>query len=118
MCYITMKMNISSLAGMAELADAAGSKSAEVHPSWGFDSPSRHQLCNLLKAPFAVPSLHGTTFLQDYPQLNEADSGLYRQTNWMRRLLFRYPGEIPTDKKLCHCRMMGVFHGHSAGLES
>ncbi len=32
-----------SLAGMAELADAAGSKSAEVHPSWGFDSPSRHQ---------------------------------------------------------------------------
>src|SRR5260370_19943501 len=32
-----------SLAGMAELADAADSKSAEVHPSWGFNSPSRHQ---------------------------------------------------------------------------
>jgi hypothetical protein len=31
-------------AGMAELADAADSKSAEVHPSWGFNSPSRHQL--------------------------------------------------------------------------
>src|SRR5579884_2528305 len=31
-----------SLAGMAELADAADSKSAEVHPSWGFDPPSRH----------------------------------------------------------------------------
>src|SRR5215813_12476557 len=30
-------------AGMAELADAADSKSAEVHPSWGFNSPSRHQ---------------------------------------------------------------------------
>ncbi len=30
-------------AGMAELADAADSKSAEGHPSWGFDSPSRHQ---------------------------------------------------------------------------
>jgi hypothetical protein len=30
------------LAGMAELADAADSKSAEVHPSWGFNSPSRH----------------------------------------------------------------------------
>ena len=30
-------------AGMAELADAADSKSAEVHPSWGFDPPSRHQ---------------------------------------------------------------------------
>ena len=29
---------------MAELADAADSKSAEVHPSWGFNSPSRHQL--------------------------------------------------------------------------
>ena len=29
-------------AGMAELADAADSKSAEVHPSWGFDPPSRH----------------------------------------------------------------------------
>ena len=28
---------------MAELADAADSKSAEVHPSWGFNSPSRHQ---------------------------------------------------------------------------
>ena len=28
---------------MAELADAADSKSAEVHPSWGFDPPSRHQ---------------------------------------------------------------------------
>ena len=27
---------------MAELADAADSKSAEVHPSWGFDPPSRH----------------------------------------------------------------------------
>ena len=31
-------------AGMAELADAADSKSAEVHPSWGFDPPSRHQI--------------------------------------------------------------------------
>src|SRR6185312_12327467 len=31
-------------AGMAELADAADSKSAEVHPSWGFDPPSRHHL--------------------------------------------------------------------------
>ena len=29
---------------MAELADAADSKSAEVHPSWGFDPPSRHHL--------------------------------------------------------------------------
>src|SRR5215831_6348967 len=29
---------------MAELADAADSKSAEVHPSWGFNSPSRHHL--------------------------------------------------------------------------
>jgi hypothetical protein len=28
---------------MAKLADAADSKSAEVHPSWGFNSPSRHQ---------------------------------------------------------------------------
>jgi hypothetical protein len=28
---------------MAELADAADSKSAEVYPSWGFDPPSRHQ---------------------------------------------------------------------------
>ena len=33
-----------SCAGMAELADAADSKSAEVHPSWGFNSPSRHQI--------------------------------------------------------------------------
>src|SRR5262250_1949425 len=35
---------IESRAGMAELADAADSKSAEVHPSWGFNSPSRHHL--------------------------------------------------------------------------
>ncbi len=35
------------LAGMAELADAADSKSAEVHPSWGFDPPSRHQFLRL-----------------------------------------------------------------------
>ena len=32
---------------MAELADAADSKSAEVHPSWGFNSPSRHQLTSV-----------------------------------------------------------------------
>jgi hypothetical protein len=37
------------LAGMAELADAADSKSAEVHPSWGFNSPSRHQLSILCR---------------------------------------------------------------------
>src|SRR5271166_6054292 len=35
---------LSPNAGMAELADAADSKSAEVHPSWGFDPPSRHQV--------------------------------------------------------------------------
>src|SRR5450759_1755451 len=29
---------------MAELADAADSKSAGAKASWGFDSPSRHQL--------------------------------------------------------------------------
>ena len=29
-------------AGMAELADAADSKSADLHWSWGFNSPSRH----------------------------------------------------------------------------
>src|SRR5437899_2649189 len=41
---------------MAELADAADSKSAEVHPSWGFNSPSRHHRlfhhkfkCNVLR---------------------------------------------------------------------
>lgn len=34
---------------MAELADAADSKSAEVHPSWGFDPPSRHQRINDLQ---------------------------------------------------------------------
>src|SRR5262245_43378540 len=33
---------------MAELADAADSKSAEVHPSWGFNSPSRHHQTNPL----------------------------------------------------------------------
>src|SRR5690348_1285445 len=37
-----------SHAGMAELADAADSKSAEVHPSWGFDPPSRHQAFRLV----------------------------------------------------------------------
>ena len=49
-------------AGMAELADAADSKSAEVHPSWGFDSPSRHQPPNnqsltlgLLERPGRAP---------------------------------------------------------------
>ena len=31
-------------AGMAELADAADSKSADSEESWGFNSPSRHQL--------------------------------------------------------------------------
>ena len=29
---------------MAELADAADSKSADLHWSWGFNSPSRHHL--------------------------------------------------------------------------
>ena len=58
---------------MAELADAAGSKSAEVHPSWGFDSPSRHQLCNPVESAFRGVIIACTTFLQDYPQLNEAD---------------------------------------------
>ena len=33
---------------MAELADAADSKSAEVHPSWGFDPPSRHHILLLI----------------------------------------------------------------------
>ena len=33
---------------MAELADAADSKSAEVYPSWGFDPPSRHQPNSLM----------------------------------------------------------------------
>ena len=41
-------------AGMAELADAADSKSAEVHPSWGFDPPSRHHLT------LAVPTIYWT----------------------------------------------------------
>src|SRR5215831_18225805 len=38
------RRDLVSQAGMAELADAADSKSAEVHPSWGFNSPSRHHL--------------------------------------------------------------------------
>src|SRR5437016_13660060 len=87
MCYITMKMNISSLGGMAELADAAGSKSAEVHPSWGFDSPSR--------LAFIVRPI--------------GCGGCYFDIQEKSR---------QSDKKLCHCCMMGVFHGHSAGLES
>src|SRR5215467_5436259 len=43
-CAILKKhrQNLLEGAGMAELADAADSKSAEVHPSWGFDPPSRH----------------------------------------------------------------------------
>ena len=45
---------------MAESADAADSKSAEVHPSWGFNSPSRHHIQNLTVSaastgqPFAI----------------------------------------------------------------
>src|SRR5260370_17732519 len=38
-----VSLGSTSLAGMAELADGADSKSAEVPPSWGFNSPSRHQ---------------------------------------------------------------------------
>jgi hypothetical protein len=30
-------------AGVAELADAADSKSAAGHPAWGFNSPLQHQ---------------------------------------------------------------------------
>ena len=33
-------------AGVAELADAADSKSAAGHPAWGFNSPLQHQLLN------------------------------------------------------------------------
>ena len=39
---------------MAELADAADSKSAEVYPSWGFDPPSRHHA----KPPLEASSNH------------------------------------------------------------
>ena len=34
---------------MAKLADALDSKSSEVHPSWGFDSPLRHHVFNDLQ---------------------------------------------------------------------
>ena len=40
---------------MAELADAADSKSAEVHPSWGFNSPSRHHQTNDAKGLTRFP---------------------------------------------------------------
>src|SRR5207302_1699795 len=45
---------------MAELADAADSKSAEVHPSWGFNSPFRHQR-----------HLEGTFYLHRYDRNKE-----------------------------------------------
>src|SRR5215469_9561355 len=40
---------------MAELADAADSKSAEVHPSWGFNSPSRHHM-QLFRPQGGIPT--------------------------------------------------------------
>ena len=51
-----------SSAGMAELADAADSKSAEVHPSWGFNSPSRHQTFEFIFNDLAV-----SVFLTERP---------------------------------------------------
>ena len=38
------KLIIRGAAGVAELADAADSKSAAGHPAWGFNSPLQHQI--------------------------------------------------------------------------
>ena len=42
---------------MAELADAADSKSAEVYPSWGFDPPSRHHAICMKTSPVPTAPL-------------------------------------------------------------
>ncbi len=46
-------------AGVAELADAADSKSAAGHPAWGFNSPLQHQ------DPF-LPALSGLKSVQKF----------------------------------------------------
>ena len=59
-CSLTMCANLIrpiGKAGMAELADAADSKSAEVYPSWGFNSPSRHQSTPLYFQTLGIGSL-------------------------------------------------------------
>src|SRR5579859_2461206 len=63
---------------MAELADAADSKSAEVYPSWGFDPPSRHQLLyplcgNVLESE---PGGQGRTFVVCRPRWTERFAGI------------------------------------------
>ena len=63
---------------MAELADAADSKSAEVYPSWGFDPPSRHQSFLQFKEPPTV---------QEYLLRIPMDSQLHRPT-WKTLLAF------------------------------
>ena len=49
-------------AGVAELADAADSKSAAGHPAWGFNSPLQHQsyfcLINNIQAAISACALY------------------------------------------------------------
>ena len=74
---------------MAELADAADSKSAEVHPSWGFNSPSRHhpnslvfkQLrCFALKlfAPLRLRQFFGCAHFCAYRELRRREHAVNR----------------------------------------
>ena len=56
---------------MAELADAADSKSAEVHPSWGFDPPSRHQPKFLKNQTLAGPRFYSETLTGQFLALRD-----------------------------------------------
>jgi hypothetical protein len=74
---------------MAELADAADSKSAEVHPSWGFNSPSRHQ-----KFQFIFNGLAGSFFSRTHyvPRLERIERSLrfLRRNNADCELMSKY----------------------------
>src|SRR5947209_3484644 len=87
-------------------------------PRGGSTPPPGTSFATLLKAPFAVSSLHALPSCKITHSLMRLTSWPLSSDQLDTELLLRYPGEIPTDKKLCHCCMMGVFHGYRAGLES
>ena len=54
---------------MAELADAADSKSAEVHPSWGFNSPPGRLIRIVILAAYGISV--SRVFLRTWPLLDQ-----------------------------------------------
>ena len=71
---------------MAELADAADSKSADRR-SWGFDSPSRHQQNKELKIELASQNWRGQNCLVAVLVAVGLHAGMPQTTNYDKALL-------------------------------